>query len=96
MNLQASELEELKLLISDRIYLQVARWNLYLGDAGLAESLAIACNANLELGPRVAAQKALDSVQVQFGGGKTSIELAKLIPSGTVFELEEILDQFCR
>ena len=96
MTLVPSELRELQLSIGDRLYIQVASWNLYLGDAGLAETLAIECNANLDQGASVAARKALETVQVPLGGGSTRLPLARLIPSGQIFDLEEILDPYCR
>tara|TARA_Y100001968_G_C19395220_1_gene737892 strand:+ start:136 stop:426 length:291 start_codon:yes stop_codon:yes gene_type:complete len=96
MALPASELTELKQTIADRLYIQVANWNLYLGDAGLAESLAIECNVNIEDGPSVAARKAIESVQVQLGGGSTRLPLSRLIPPDQIFDLEEILEPYCR
>ena len=47
-------------------------------------------------GADVAARKALESVQVNFGGGNTRLPLARLIPPGQIFDLEEILDPYCR
>ena len=96
MTLDPAELGELRSSIADRLYIQVASWHLYLGDAGLAETLAIECNANLEEGASIAARKALESVQVQLAGGSTRLPLARLIPSGQIFDLEEILDPYCR
>ena len=37
MTLAAADLEELSRSIADRLYVQVAGWHLYLGDAGLAQ-----------------------------------------------------------
>ena len=96
MSLSLVELQELKSLISDRLYLQVAKWNLSLGDAGLAEALAIECNANLEKGPAEAALKALENIKVPLAGGKTQLSLAQLLPQSQFFELEEMLEDFCR
>ena len=96
MSLTLEELQELKSLISDRLYLQVAKWNLSLGDAGLAEALAIECNAHLEKGASEAARKALENVQVPLAGGKTQLPLAQLIPKSQFFDLEEMLEGFCR
>ena len=47
MTLAAADLEELARAIADRLYVQVAGWHLYLGDAGLAQTLAIECAARL-------------------------------------------------
>ncbi|KGG13104.1 MULTISPECIES: DUF3181 family protein [Prochlorococcus] len=96
MNLDLDQFRELESSISDRIYIQVEKWHLYLGDAGLAESLAIECKANLHQGASIAARKALEAVQVRMGGGKVKFPLARLVSSGQIFDLEEILDPYCR
>ena len=93
--LSSDQLRELEISIADRIYIQVQKWNLYLGDAGLSKALALECMANIDKGSNLAAKKAFDSVLVQLGGGNTEIPLSKLISSGQVFELEEILEPYC-
>ena len=51
MTLAASDIEELSRAIADRLYVQIAGWHLYLGDAGLAETLAIECAGRLGSAP---------------------------------------------
>ena len=94
--LAASELKELQIAIADRLFIQVGNWHLYLGDAGLAQKLALECNASLGEGSSVAARRGLEAVQVQLGGGSTRLPLARLIPPGQIFDLEEILEPYCR
>ncbi len=96
MNLDSVELRELQASLADRLYIQIANWHLYLGDAGLAEALALECNANLDQGASAAARKGLEAVQVQLAGGSTRLPLARLIPPSQLFDLEEILDPYCR
>jgi hypothetical protein len=96
MTLSASELHDLEVALADRLYLQIAGWHLYLGDAGLAQSLAIECSARLDQGAGVAARQALEAVQVPVGGGSTRLPLARLIPSGQLRDLEDVLEPFCR
>ena len=96
MTLDSSQLQDLQMAIADRIFIQIANWHLYLGDAGLAEALAIECNANLGEGSRIAARKAIEDVKVQLAGGADLMPLAKFIPSGQIFDLEEILEPYCR
>lgn len=96
MSLSASELKDLELALADRLYLQVAGWHLYLGDAGLAQTLAIECAARLEAGSGVCARQALEAVQVPIGGGSTRLPLARLLPPGQLRDLEEVLEPFCR
>ena len=92
----SSQIRELAILIADRLFIQVGNWNLYLGDAGLARDLAIECLATSEGGPNVAARKGLEAIQVKLGGGITSLPLSRLIPSNQLFDLEEILEPYCR
>jgi len=94
MTLAASDLEELSRAIADRLYVQVAGWHLYLGDAGLAESLAIECAGGLDQGAAVCARRALEAVQVPIGGGATRLPLARLVPAGQLRDLEELLEPY--
>ena len=96
MTLSASELHDLEVALADRLYLQIAGWHLYLGDAGLAQPLAIECSARLDQGAAVAARQALEAVQVPIGGGSTRLPLARLIPSGQLRDLEDVLEPLCR
>ena len=92
----SSQIRELTISIADRLCIQVGNWNLYLGDAGIAKDLAIECQANFKNGANVAARKGLEAIQVNIGGGKTTLPLSKLIPSNQLFDLEEILEPYCR
>ncbi len=96
MNIETQQLQELQRIISDRIFIRVENWNLYLGDAGLSEALAIACSAHLDKGPNIAARKALEQVHVKLGAGNVQLPLIQLISSGQIFDLEEILEPYCR
>ncbi|MCP9834116.1 MULTISPECIES: DUF3181 family protein [unclassified Cyanobium] len=95
MTIAAADLEELSRAIADRLYVQVAGWHLYLGDAGLAQTLAIECAARLDQGAEVCARQALEAVQVPIGGGATRLPLARLVPAGQLRDLEDVLQPFC-
>ena len=95
-HIDSSQLNELTFSIADRLFIQVGNWNLYLGDAGLAKDLAIECQANFDQGPNAAAKKGLEAIQVKLGGGTTSLPLSRLVPSNQLFDLEEILEPYCR
>jgi len=95
MSLSAQDLEELTRSIADRLYVQVSSWHLYLGDAGLADTLAIECAARLDQGAAVCARQALEAVQVPIGGGITRLPLARLVPPGQLRDLEELLEPYC-
>ena len=73
MTLDSADLRALTSTLADRLYIQVAGWHLYLGDAGLAEALAIECSALLDQGAVVAARQALEAVQVPNWGRKCAI-----------------------
>ena len=92
----SSQIRDLMIAIADRLFIQVGNWNLYLGDAGLAKELAIECQAYFQQGPNVAARKALEAIQVKLGGGNTRLPLSRLIPPNQFFDLEEILEPYCR
>ena len=94
-SIDASQINELAVSIADRLFIQVGKWNLYLGDAGLAKDLAIVCKANFEQGANVAARKGLEAIHVKLGGGKTTLPLSRLIPPNQFFDLEEILEPYC-
>jgi hypothetical protein len=95
MTLAAQDLDDLTRTLADRLYLQIAGWHLYLGDAGLAETLALECAGRLDQGAEVCARQALEAVQVPIGGGATRLPLARLIPAGQLRDLEEILQPLC-
>ena len=95
-SIDSSQINELAVSIADRLFIRVGNWNLYLGDAGLAKDLAIECQANFEQGANFAAKKGLEAIQVNLGGGSTSLPLSRLIPSNQLFDLEEILEPYCR
>ena len=89
--MQISDLEN---IISEKIFIKIEKWNLYLGDAGLARNLAIECISNKDKGPSEAAKKSLKAINVKVGDGFKSIPLINLITSSQIIELEEILESF--
>lgn len=91
MTLSAGQIKDLENALAERLYLQVAGWHLYLGDAGLAQELAIECAARLDQGAAVCARQALEAVQVPIGGGPTRLPLARLVPAGQLRDLEDVL-----
>ena len=94
MTLDANQLRDLQDCLGDRLYLKVASWNLYLKDAGLAESLAIECSILLPEGVSEAASKAIESVFVSLGGGSFKLPLSQLMPKELLKDLEEILEDY--
>ena len=89
--IQISDLEN---IISEKVFIKIEKWNLYLGDAGLARLLAIECISNKDQGPMEAAKISLKAINVKVGDGVNSIPLFNLITSSQITELEEILEKF--
>ena len=87
--MQISDLEN---IISEKIFIKIEKWNLYLGDAGLARNLAIECISNFNKGSQEAAKLSLNTIKVKIGDGKETIALANFVTSSQISDLEEILD----
>ena len=87
-------ISDLENIISEKVFIKIEKWNLYLGDAGLARNLAIECISNKDLGPLEAAKISLKAINVKVGDGVNSIPLINLITASQIIELEEILECF--
>ena len=87
-------ISDLENIISEKVFIKIEKWNLYLGDAGLARHLAIECISNKDQGLLEAAKISLKSINVKVGDGVKSISLINLITNSQILELEEILDSF--
>ena len=85
---------DLENIISEKVFIKIEKWNLYLGDAGLARNLAIECISNKEQGPLEAAKISLTAIKVKVGEGVNSIPLINLITNSQIKDLEEILESF--
>ena len=85
---------DLENIISDKIFIKIEKWNLYLGDAGLARKLAIECITNKDQGSLEAAKISLQSIKVKVGDGANTITLINLITTSQIIELKEILESF--
>ena len=87
-------ISDLENIISEKVFIKIEKWNLYLGDAGLARNLAIECISNKDQGSLEAAKISLKAINVKVGDGINSIQLIKLISNSQILELEEILERF--
>jgi hypothetical protein len=87
-------ISDLESIISEKVFIKIEKWNLYLGDAGLARNLAIECISNKDQGPLEAAKISLKVINVKVGDGDTSIPLINLITNSQILELEQILESF--
>ena len=87
-------ISDLENIISEKVFIKIEKWNLYLGDAGLARNLAIECISNKDQGASEASKISLKEINVKVGDGVKSIPLMNLITSSQIIELEEILESF--
>ena len=65
-------ISDLENVISEKVFIKIEKWNLYLGDAGLARHLAIECISNKDQGPLEAAKLSLKAIKVKVGDGVSS------------------------
>ena len=68
-------ISDLENIISEKVFIKIEKWNLYLGDAGLARNLAIECISNKDQGPLEAAKISLKTISVKVGDGVTVFHL---------------------
>ena len=87
-------ISDLENIISEKVFIKIEKWNLYLGDAGLSRHLAIECISNKNQGPLQAAKLSLKAINVKVGDGVNNIPLIKLITTSQIQELGEILESF--
>ena len=87
-------IRDLENVISEKVFIKIEKWNLYLGDAWLARHLAIECISNRDQVALEAAKLSLKAINVKVGDGVNSIPLINLITNSQILELEEILESF--
>ena len=91
-------IEKLAAEIGENVYIDVAKWHLYLRDAhlhtGLAEKLyPLLTGGNLEEDEVL---KILQNIPVKLGGGKREVPLSDLLPMQCQVNLMDILEEFQR
>ena len=94
MNSNNNSISDLENSIAETICLKIEKWNLYLGDAGLARKLAIECLGNTSKGIKNSVEIALESVKVSIGDGSIKIALANFIIDSQKQDLESLLEDF--
>ncbi|MGC9506214.1 DUF3181 family protein [Baaleninema sp.] len=90
------EIETLAAEIADKIYIDVAKWHLYLGDAHLHIPLAERFYPMLENDDLSEdnVQAVLRDISVPLGGGRTQVPLSDLLPTSGQSQLVELLEDF--
>lgn len=90
--------ESLAAEIGQNVYIDVAKWHLYLSDAHLHTVLAeqiYPLLANNDLSENKV-QQILQNIPVKLGGGKRELPLADLIPMQCQVNLLDLLEEFQR
>ena len=87
-------ISDLENVISEKVFIKIENWNLYIGDAGLGRNIAIECISNKDQGPLGSAKLSLKAIDGKVGDGVNSIPLINLITNSQILELEEILESF--
>ncbi len=91
-------LEALAAEIGENVYIDIAKWHLYLSDAKLhkilAEQLYPLITSSSVSEDRVIA--VLESIKVKIGGGRKELALIDLLPLQGQVNLVDILDKYQR
>ncbi|HAN73029.1 MAG TPA: thylakoid-associated protein, partial [Planktothrix sp. UBA8407] len=95
-DLDTRNLEKLASEIGENIYIDIAKWHLYLSEAHLHTQLAEQFYPLLKQGEctEIEVQHILQKVYVNLGEGKQTISLVNLIPNSVIQELIKILKDF--
>ncbi len=91
-------IESLAADIGENVYIDVAKWHLFLSNAHLhttvAEKLYPLLSSNKLSEDQVT--QVLQSIPVKLGGGKREVPLADLIPMQCMVNLMDLLEEFQR
>jgi hypothetical protein len=91
-------IEQLAAEIGENVYIDVAKWHLYLSDAHLhtvlAERLYPILSSNGVTEQKVT--QVLESISVKLGGGKREVPLSDLLPMQCQVNLMDLLEEFQR
>lgn len=91
-------IEALAAEIGQNVYMDIAKWHLYLSDAHLATVVAervypLLTSTNLDESEVV---KILEDIPVKLGGGKREVSLIDLLPTRCQVNLMDTLEEFQR
>lgn len=91
-------IEKLAAEIGANVYMDIAKWHLYLRDAHLHTLLAERVYPILEDGAidESSVQDVLKAISVKIGGGKHEVPLADLLPMQSQVHLMDVLEEFQR
>ncbi|UBF28288.1 DUF3181 family protein [Kovacikia minuta CCNUW1] len=98
-NISSSEaIESLAAEIGENVYIDVAKWHLYLSDAHLHTVLAERLYPMLTSKSLTEDEvlKVLQSIPIKLGGGKREVPLSDLLPMQCQVSLMDLLEEFQR
>jgi len=91
----SERIEQLAAAIAEDVYIDIAKWHLYLNDAHLHRPLAEKFYPMVLDGITAAdVSKVLNETKIIVGGGKREIPLSELIPNACQNRLLAILEDF--
>ncbi|WP_055075206.1 DUF3181 family protein [Pseudanabaena sp. 'Roaring Creek'] len=91
----SERIEQLAATIAEDIYIDIAKWHLYLNDAHLHRPLAEKFYPMLPDGITSAdVAKVLNGTTIEIGGGNRELPLSDLIPKSCQNRLLTILEEF--
>jgi Protein of unknown function (DUF3181) len=91
-------IESLAASIGENVYIDVAKWHLYLRDAHLDKPLAEQLYPLLtqKSATEAQVQAILKGMAVKLGGGKMEVSLADLLPMQSQVHLMDVLEEYQR
>ena len=99
MTNNAEFMEALAAEIGENVYIDIAKWHLYLSDANLhtvvAEAIYPLISSNQSVVPKDVVN-VLQSIPIKVGGGNGEIPLIDLVPSQCQVNLVDILEKYQR
>jgi hypothetical protein len=95
MSMTSESIEKLAAAIAEEVYIDIAKWHLYLGEAHLhtvlAEKFYPMLPDDIDAG---AVERVLGSTMVKLGGGKRELPLSDLVPTQAQSALLDVLRNF--
>jgi Protein of unknown function (DUF3181) len=97
MSMTSENIEKLAAAIAEEVYIDIAKWHLYLGDAHLHTALAEQFYPMLTAGVNASnVNQVLSSTTIQIGGGKRELPLSDFIPDRAKANLLDVLERFTK
>ncbi len=96
--MSSEAIEKLAASIGENVYIDVAKWHLYLSDAHLHTTLAEQFYPMLQKGgvSESEVNTVLKGIKVKLGGGKVELPLFDLLPMQSQVHLMDALEEFQR